>query len=315
MKYLFYFIILTSQAFAYSPLKQYFNSSLAHNICQESISVRGAYSKKHLKFIKASDREVFYFFKYPQHSKLVRVDLKNYKRSDLSLERPINDLLILNSEIVLLYDYQILVVDRISGNLIVRMNTQPHHFPRGKNHKASQIKYAHGNLYIAHGLNGVMVFNYRNLSFERNINPKVKQPEAFHRSSITGIELSADRLYLSYDDVTIVRDSKAFEGLVVYDLFLNTKLREIPVNQNQEAYYMPRLQFDRGELLVLNLDLIFRHKISDLSTDRYMRPYQRIWKYPAGNLIGRPLINNASVYGCFIDYRNNYIQSDEFYIK
>jgi hypothetical protein len=89
---------------------------------------------------------------------------------------------------------------------------------------------------------------------------------------------------------------------VQYDLAKDQKVQEHIVKQSQEAYYKPRLIINNDELVVSNLDLFFRHKISKLGKTRYLRPFRRIWSYSPGKLIGQGLVKNNAIYGCFSNY-------------
>ena len=55
--------------------------------------------------------------------------------------------------------------------------------------------------------------------------------------------------------------------------------------------------------MITNLKLNYRHQLKKLAKDKIMKPQQRIWRYTHGSLVGRGLITDHSILGCFEDYQ------------
>jgi len=284
-----------------SNLDQFFHSTQANQLCQNAVIVNGNIIKNKLKFIQADEKEAFFVFKERNTMKVVIVDLVTKKERSLYFEDKLVSIHLNENEVIFLSQRKMTLLSRHTDQMILQVDTLPRHLAYGKNANASALNIDENYIYIAHGLNGVIIFDKNNYQFVKQIKPVVTQPEAFHRSSITGLAVKGDDLYMAFDDVTLVRNSKAFEGIVVYDLEEDRKTKEVPVNQLQEGYYKPRLIINQDELIVSNLNLFYRHKLKKLGKRRYLKPFQRMWKYPAGGLIGQALVKNQSIYGCFLE--------------
>jgi hypothetical protein len=147
------------------------------------------------------------------------------------------------------------------------------------------------------------------------LKPSVPQPVTGLVSMITDIVGAGETVYLPYDDYTLSRQGKAFEGLMIYNLKTKKMVKTIPVKQSREAYYMSNLTLDGDELVITNLHLNFRHKIKSLMNDRFMRPLKRIWSYPLGSLMGRGQIQNTSIYACFNNRETGVVKAGKFSLK
>lgn len=312
MKYLMLFLFVTNfNTFASYELDQFFKGPKGSDICQDARDVNGNMMKTYLQFIKADNKEVYFVF-YRNRTSVVSInDLNTSNEYLMSFEQEkVVDILIEQDRILFLTPTKFVVVDRQSRNKIFESATLPSYLSYGRNALATGVKRVGDRLYVSHGIHGVTRYDAHNLGYLGLVKPKVTQPQPFHISAVTGLEIHNNILYMAMDDVTLVTDSKAFEGLVLYDLKSKSFVREIPVNQRREAYYKPRLYIEGDELFVTNLNLIFRHRINQVYTDRYMNPYYRIWKYPNGELVGRSLILNEKVYGCFHDYSTGIKSAD-----
>lgn len=292
--------LLSLNVFAYSKLDQFFHSSISHQLCSEAIEVRRDITYNYLEFIHADESEVYFVYHKNGTSAVFIHNLDSGEKDLISFENTkIVDILIDNKRVIYLSQSKFIVVDRLTGSKLFESLTLPDELSYGKSALATAVKQRKDLLYVAHGTYGVNVYRAETLEYLNTIPLQVTQTESFHVSEVTGIEIKDNTLYMAVDDVTLATDSKAYEGLVLYDLVLKKFTKEIPVNQRREAYYKPRLYIEKDEMFVTNLNLIFRHEIKKIRSHRYMKPTRRVWKYPEGRLIGRSFIKKNKVYGCF----------------
>jgi hypothetical protein len=307
MKTLITLLLFMGNAFAAADLTQFFNSYQADQICQKSMPINRGSMNKALRFVysdKNSD-EVYFAFSKNNFTTVVIYDTSTGREREIKFEGNIKDILVENNEVFYLSETTLFIAEKSNDRLISKIRT----LPAGLNYQKYGVArglYVHeGIIYIAHGLYGVMVFDRIYNRHLRPLNAIVPQPNPGHRSMVTDIEGINGKLYFTYDDVTLARNSKAFEGLLIWDIMSQIQHRVIPVNQGKEAYYQSNLIIDGDELIISNLHLNFRHKLSKLETDRYMKPLQRIWRYPKGELIGRAFVKQSKLYGCFHDVNQN----------
>lgn len=311
MKTLIILLLSIGSTFASEGLTQFFNSYHAQKICQNSVSTNGPNIYKSLRFIYSDKQSesVYFAFSKKAQSKITIVNSKNGVERDQLIEGRIKDILVEGKNVYYLTETTLYIADRVSGSLITKFRTLPNHMNYKKYAVARGLYILNNRIYIAHGEYGIMVFDKLNYSFQTILNPHVPQPGPGHRSMITDIVGIGNLLYFTYDDVTLGRDSKAFEGLMIWNTSTQSQHKLIPVNQRKEAYYQSNLRIDGDELVITNLHLNFRHKLKKLETDRYMRPLQRIWRYPKGKLVGRAFVNKGTLYGCFHDESQNRVFS------
>lgn len=178
--------------------------------------------------------------------------------------------------------------------------TLPKNYRVQKYSEAITVNFYKDLMIISHGELGISFINLYSKKVEHLFKPEVPQPLSNHSSMVTDILILGDKLVVSFDDVTLARDSKAFEGIVTIDLNTLETLEITAVNQKMEAYYMPRLyKLNEKQIAINNLHLNFVHDVNRLHRSRYMKPQRRIWKYTDGKLIGRGFIENNKLYGCF----------------
>ncbi len=297
-------LLSVSSAFASTNLESFFTSATANKICQDAIKTQGGFTRTYLKFIEGDEKEAFFVFRKGRKTRVLVVNLLTKTQREHELEGRVNDIVIGEKEVFYLTDKKIYITDRVSDILIKKIKTLPAGLKYYKYATARGLHVENNLIYIAHGLHGVMVFDRDYGKFLNRISPNIPQPNASHTSMVTDIEGINGKLYFTYDNVTLGRGSRAFEGLVIWNTRTNGLHRTIPVKQSQEAYYMSNLTIDSGELIVSNLHLNFRHKLTKLEKDKYMKPLDRIYKYPHGSLVGRALIKSKTIYGCFHNYDN-----------
>jgi hypothetical protein len=295
---------LCFDAFAGENLLTFFNSSQANRICQQAVVTTQNTQRTYLRFIQGDEREAFFVFYKNRMSTVLIANLASGVEKEIKFEGKLVDIAIKNDEIYYLTQEDLFIVDRIKNKLIERVSTLP------AGHKYTEDAYARGlfvrgtKVYFAHGTYGVSVYDRAQAQHLDFITPVVPQPASNHISMVADIEGKEGKLYLVYDDVTLAKKSKAFEGIIIWNLDQARIHRTIKVNQLVEGYYKSNLTMLRDEIMITNLSLNYRHKLSKLEGDRLMKPQQRIWKYPKGGVIGRALIKEETLYGCFNDYAN-----------
>lgn len=310
MKLLILFFLLTRIGFAKTDV--FFSSIEANKICQKAISINSNFSRTNLKFIKGDEKEVFFVFKRNNVSEIIIYDLKKNVQKRIFLEEEIVDLYLREQDLILLSPKKVLFMDRQDLFYILQSRTLPDDLTYRKNAYAVELAVNQDFLFISHGLHGVIQFDLVNFGVVKVINPIVPQPNESHRSALTGVEIKNKVLYMAFDDVTLDKHSKAFEGLVVYDIENDQVIRTIPVNQKKEAYYKPHLEIIDNELQITNLNLVYRHRLEKLVKDKWMNPFFRLWKFPHGELIGRGYSYENHYNGCFVDFQKNIITSDAY---
>ena len=290
-------------------LKQFFKSSYADQICQKTLRVQGNYTYRNLSFVAGNEDFTFFVSNKNNNYQVKVITLNSGVESTINLEKQVVDIKVDQGEIFILTQDQLYIYNE-NFKLIESTRTLPKHINYKKHGFATGMAIKDHIVYLSHGDYGFSVYDRKNLKIKELINPAVPQPLDSHRSSIAGIAVKDNYLYLSYDDITLHQKTKAFEGVVIWDLRSQDVHKIIPLNQRKEAYYRPTLTIDRDELVIANLHLNFRHKLIKLETDRYMKPLLRLWKYPAGKLIGKGFVLNGKIYGCFHDEYNNVITAN-----
>lgn len=312
-------IILTGLAFSFhsfAGLTDFFNSDKAHGLCElgRQYNPQTQMYKTYLKMVRSDDSTSAFVYKDRSTSLVKLVDLATYRVQELNLNNVVKDIVFKNDKIYILTTNELILIERHSGYELNRVRTLPTQLSYGKDRVALGLTLTNDSLFIAHGIYGVVELDAKTLKSKRIINPSVPQPNDAHVSMVTDVVYKEGKIYFTLDNVTMGpgRDERAFEGLVIYDVVKNKMVKTIPVNQKQEAYHMSTLTMLSNELVISNLHLNFRHKISKLMKSRYMKPDQRIWKYPLGTLIGHPYITEGSIYGCFSNYQTDELRAGKF---
>ena len=271
--------------------------------------VQGNYTYRNLSFVAGNENYAFFVSNKNKNYEVKVIALDSGVESIFNLEKQVVDIKIDQGEIFILTHDRLNIYNE-NLKLIESTRTLPKQINYKKHGLATGMAIKDHIVYLSHGDYGFSQYDRKILKIKELINPAVPQPLDGHRSSIAGIAVKDNYLYLSYDDITLHQKTKAFEGLVIWDLHTQDVHRIIPVNQRKEAYYKPTLTIDRDELVIANLHLNFRHKLKKLETDRYMKPLLRLWKYPAGKLIGKGFVLSGEIYGCFHDEYNNVITAN-----
>lgn len=301
--------LISVNAFATAELDRFFHSNEAMKQCQKALVKNGNYTYKRLKSIFHGEDKV-YFVQYKNHLSTIAIyDLLSGDKRELQFEGLIEDIVVKTEGAYILGQRELYLLDKDTDAIIFKMRTLPQRMTYNKNSLARGLYIDESHLYIAHGTVGVLVYKKINNQFVKVIAPKLPQPNTSHISKVTDVEGLNGKLYFTYDDVTLAHDSKAFEGLAIWNLGNDSLETLVPVNQRKEAYYKSNLTINDDELIISNLHLNFRHRLNNVATYGHMSPFDRIWKYDDGELIGRSLIVDKKFYGCFSDMNYDNLKS------
>ena len=240
------------------------------------------------------------------------VDLNTELIREFKFNGFIQDLILLKNEFYVLTETELYKMNREFGYEEARIRTIPSHLRYGRSYNARGLFISDTKIYLAHGIHGVVEIDKQTNKILRVFKPTVPQPMAELISTVTDIEGRDGELYLSYDDISLVRNGKAFEGILIYNLSSDSTKKIIPVNQRREAYHMSNLVMLKERFVVTNLHLNYIHDLKKLDSDRFMNPSKRLWKYSLGKIIGRAFINEDAINGCFYDDLTNIISTGSF---
>lgn len=282
-------------------LESFFNSSTAQKACDLNSKLVNGIRKTKLDFVKYINNDVFFIYNLKNSSRVFQYSLDGNLVSDYQFEGFVTNISRNNDKLLFITKKEIFVVNSSNMRFEKRIRTLPVNYSFEKSGYARGL-YVHGQFYyIAHGVKGVAVYDYIHDKHVGFLDIDIKQPHDFHKSMATDITGLDNTIYISYDDVTLSRKSKAFEGILKFDLIKSKLDKTYYVNQKQEAYYMTNLHLEDSHLYVSNLHLNFVHSLKKINRSRFLRPQKRVWKYEPGKLIGRGIINNQKIYGCFIN--------------
>jgi hypothetical protein len=306
--------LLSSNVYANTKLDSFFKTNEAANMCKKSSRSNGNVRRTSIKFLKNNDQSVFYASSLDGLSRVDEYSFDGKLVKEYIFEGLITDISFYKNETIFLLRNEMYVVDTFTKKLILKTKTLPKGMAYSQYGRANGVYVYNDIYYIAHGENGIIPYDKK---LRKHLSPivlNIPQPNSGLKSMITDIVGVGSKVYFTIDDLTLSHRSKAFEGLMIYDLDLKKALKIIPVNQGIEAYYMSNLSINNDELVITNLHLNFIHKLSRLERDRYMKPQRRIWKYSAGKLLGRSIISGNKIYGCFLnEATNNIVASIESY--
>lgn len=297
-------VLLLSVQALYASTTDFFNSMTAKALCAE----------EKINIIRGDENTIAFSYMSKRESYVKLVNLVDGNIQKLEQKDKIKDILFIQDKIFILTTKELIQYERQTGYEISRTRTLPNNLIYGKYRGARGLYLTDSSIFIAHGIYGIIELDRYSLEHLRILNPSVPQPNDAHISMVTDIEGKDGKLYATLDNVTIGPgpDERAFEGLIIYDHLNDKMIRVIPVNQRKEAYHMSTLTMLEDELIISNLHLNFRHKLSKLATDRTMRPFQRLWRYPQGSLKGHPYITNTKIYGCFENFNTGVISSGSY---
>lgn len=297
-------ILITFDANA--NLNQYFNSQIAHDVCKEAAMQQGGRSYRFLRAIYHENDEVIYFFKKSNTYLLKLVNIQNNMVRKLSFDEAIYDIILAQNSLFILTkyridEYELSTLDFKNQFKIYNGNTSKYIRPY-------QFTLKDNLFYIAYGELGVKVYDRQTNSIINTIKPIVPNSNG-HRSLVSGVQFVGNDLVMSLDNVTLGPgpNERAFEGLVLKNL-VTDKEKHLKINQNMEAYHLPYLFKDKDKIYVNNLELYFTQTISNLWRRRgALKPERRHYYFGPGFLLGRALIKNDVLYGCFRQ-RDNFHQ-------
>lgn len=291
-------ILLLFSFQAKADLNSYFDSPKAQNICQDSIIVQGSRSFVKLKAIYEISDEVGYLIKERNYFQLKLVNTKNSTERNLNIDQPVRDVLYENNFIYLLTDGEVYQYDLKSLDLINHYII--HYGASARYTRAYQLAKKDERFYIAYGELGVKVFDIQSLELIDLYKPILPNTGG-HRSLISGVQVIGNDLVMGLDNTTLGPGSgdRAFEGLALKNLS-NGKEKNLKINQRMEAYHLPYIFYDAGTIYVNNLQLYFAQSLDKLWKRRgALKPERRHFRFDPGYLIGRALIKNKQMHGCF----------------
>jgi len=300
--------ITSINVFAKNKIETFFQSNLAQGLCEETM----VSNKRTLQFINGDDSEIAYIYSDRINSLLKLVDINSNLIREFEFKGSIQDIILLRNEFYVLTETELYKMNREFGYEEVRIRTIPSHLRYGRSYNARGLFISDTKIYLAHGIHGVVEIDKQTNKILRVFKPTVPQPMAELISTVTDIEGRDGKLYLSYDDISLVRNGKAFEGILIYSLALDSIEKIVPVNQRKEAYYLSNLVMLKDRFVVTNLHLNYVHDLKKLNSDRFMSPSKRLWKYSLGKIIGRAFINEEAINGCFYDDLTNVISTGSF---
>lgn len=305
MKFLLVCLFFSLSPLASSmTLEDFFMSKGANSICQKALTVSShGIRKQHLRFVTGDMQQVYFVFNYNDYAEVEVFNTYTEKWRTLKFKEKIVDITLDKSEALFLTPKNLLSADRETFQLNYQFPTLPKNISYFKHAYASGLVKAGNDFYIAHGKYGVVKYDKENRNYHI-FKPEVPQPQSGHISLLVDIHKKDDLLYLSYDDLTLARKSKAFEGVVLWSLKEDKVSDIIPLNQRKEGYYRPHFISDNARqetLYIANFNLLFKHDLTEIPGSRYMWPNKRIWKHSAGDAIGRLMILDGVGYGCFED--------------
>ena len=96
--------------------------------------------------------------------------------------------------------------------------------------------------------------------------------------------------------------TRAFEGMVLADQKTLKTQKIIWLNQKREALHEPSLERDGDVLYSQNLHIIFNYRIDKIEKLRSLNPNRRLYNFNRRALIGKPMVENKTITGCFREY-------------
>ncbi len=296
-----------------ASLENYFKSKQMNSLCQQASAYNELGGSRDLsKVIAASDKFIYMGLSADGDGRLIIKNRLNNMESMIDFDSSVKNIQLQGDEVIITTSKDLLVLNQEDNSTLFKFRTLPSNMAISKNGGAFGAYKYKGVYYIAHGKLGIIPFDTKTMTHLSLIMPHLDQSDERMISMVTGIAGSQNKLYLAYDDLTLSSRSKAFEGVVIFDLDNKSTLKRVRVNQSRESYYMPSLVLDSEELIVSNLNLNFRHDLKKLMRARYMKPKKRIWRYPLGELIGRGYIQDLKIFGCFKNRETKTISSGWF---
>lgn len=290
-----------------SNLESIFESEAMNLVCQKTARFTSRGSLEMLKVVNADEKFIYFALRGANNGELLIVNQADMSQKSIKFENKIQNIQIVNEEILLLTTNELFVINKNDHSLILKTPTLPLGMSSARYSRPYGV-YKYKNIYyIAHGKFGIIPFDSTQMKHLPAIIPVAPQPIPQMISIVTDIVGINEEVYLGFDNLSLHSSKRAFEGVMIFNLETMQEERSIPLKK--EAYHMPNLTIDNEELVVSNFNLNFRHKLSSLKRDKYMKPVKRIWKYPLGSLIGRGIIKDKKIYGCFKNRSQKLISS------
>ncbi|EQC51568.1 hypothetical protein [Bacteriovorax sp. DB6_IX] len=206
------------------------------------------------------------------------------------------------NQIFLLQPQNLMVLDKETLKLEGLYKTT-HQYLEKKHQIAREFEVLGDQIFIAHGSFGLSVLDKKTGEITKEA--IFNLPHGPNQiSQATGIAISKEHIYLSYDNVTYNFGTKkrAFEGLLVLDHELN-KLKALSIKQNREALHEPSLSIVDGKLYSQNLGHIYVYPTKNILKAKNFWPKRRLFKFNnESQLLGKPIIKKDKLKGCFSKY-------------
>ncbi len=271
-------------------------SSYMHSLCSDAYVDGKATNNITIKegqvnnYIFGKDRSDGYFFDIVQNDQLV----ERMQTQFLPLDT-IED----NGYIYTLYSNQIIVKDANNLNVVMKMKTTKNPITN-KHQAASEIHIEGNNIYIAHGSLHLVIMDKKSGLTINQVKYDIQKKKS-HISRLTGLEVHNNKIYMMYDNVTydFGDQTRAFEGMLIVDKTSLKPIKQIWIKQSQEALHEPTLNRDGNTLYSQNLHLIFNYNIDKLERLRTLRPNRRLYNFDNLKLIGKPIVKDRKISGCF----------------
>lgn len=295
-------------AFA-TNLETIFESDAMNKVCQKTARFTATGSIGFMRVSNADDKFIYLGLRSPNGWEVLIINRADMSEKSFKMESKVQNIQINNDEVLITTNDELYVVNKNDHSLIFKTRTLPAGTNSAKNARPYGVHKYKNVYYIAHGKYGVVPFDANKMKHLPAIMPIVPQPASQMTSMATDIVGIEEQVYIAFDNLSLHSRGRAFEGVMIFNLDTAAEEKIIPVKQSLEAYHMPNLTIDDDELIVTNYNLNFRHKLSSLTRAKYMKPLKRIWKYPLGNLVGRGIIKDKKIYGCFKDLNKKTISS------
>ncbi len=300
MKKIFLLLLIMSQVFASTKLDNFFMSNHAQKLCEQAQRVNGARIYRQLRAIYTNQAEIVFLYRMPNNYLLKLINLNSNTTRELEADEEIIDVIIQDQTLYALGMKSIYEFDLL--NLVLLKRYKIHNAQITKYQRPYQFTLKNNLFYIAFGELGIKVFDKAQNQVSSIYKP-VLDNKPGHISLVSGVTVLGDDLVSAYDNLTLGnnRGDRAFEGVVLKNLITGTE-KQLRINQRAEAYHLPYMVRDGEDLYVNNLELYFAQDLERMWSRRgALKPDFRHYSFRPGHLIGKALIHDKVMYGCFRD--------------
>lgn len=283
---------------AHAGLSAFFQTQKANEMCEAAAMQQGGRSYRFLRAIYEVGNEVAYLYKKRNVFQIKLINKINHSQRELSFDQAVYDIQSNANSLFVLNKYSVIEYDINSLSFLNQYTI--HQGMTSKYIRPYQFVMNNNLFYVAYGELGVKIFDTQSNTVIDTYKPNVANING-HRSLISGVQVMGDDLIIALDNVTLGPGSseRAFEGLAIKNLKTN-KEKILKINQRMEAYHLPYLFKDSGKLYVNNLELYFTQTTRNLWRRRgALKPERRHYRFDPGYLVGRALIKDNQLYGCF----------------